>query len=385
MAGITAQGFEKKDFNDILEEMISKAQNLFGDDIDLRDETFMKQWLVVMSLYEAERWNVLEDIYNNYAVTQATDISLDYAVKFQGLRRKEASKSTVDVTFTGDDGVTINSGFIVQTENEVKFKTVRSDSISGANVTIECEALVAGAESNVISGTIKEVESPLAGLTSITNLSDATGGSNKETDDSLRARFLESLARGGGSTTNAIRAAILSLENIQDVLVFETYTENTVDGLPPKSFNAYILDGTTEDIQDAIYTVKAAGIQAFGSITKDYTDHNGNEITIGIDRPTDVDVWVNATITGDTDYPADGDTQVENAILDYFDNLDIGQDVLVFGLSNYIANNVDGILNIVIETSTDGSIYTPSDVTINRTLATGVEVAQTESAKIAVI
>ena len=385
MAGITAQGFEKKTFNEVLNEMIAEAQNLFGDDIDLRDETFMKQWLVIMAFKESERWDILEDIYNNYSVTQATNISLDYAVKFQGIRRKAAVKSTTPLTLNGDNGIVINSGYIVQTENEIKFETVTSGTITGGTVNLEVKALIAGADGNVLANTITEVESPLTGLNSVNNTLDADGGLEQESDESLRIRFLESLARGGGSTTDAIRAAVLTLEAVEDCLIFENETDTTVNTIPPHAFKPYVLGGTDLYIQTAIYDVKSVGIESNGTLENIFTDNSGNEITIGFTRPTNINVWVEVTVTNDGNYPVDGDTQIELAVIDYVDSLGIGEDVVLFSLSNTIANNVQGVTNLAIQTSLDGVSYSAADITIDGDLTAAVEVAQTDSAKVDVI
>ena len=385
MAGITSQGFEKKTFNELLDEMVSKAQNLYGDDIDLRDETFMKQWLVIMAFKEAERWDILEDIYNDYSVTQATNISLDYAVKFQGIRRKEAVKSTTPLTLNGDNGIVINSGYIVQTENEIKFETVSSGIITSGTVNLEVKALIAGADGNVLANTITEVESPLVGLTSVNNTLDADGGLEKESDESLRIRFLESLARGGGSTTDAIRAAVLTLETVEDCLIFENETDAVVNTIPGHAFKPYVLGGTDLDIQTAIYTVKSVGIESNGALENAFNDDSGNEITIGFTRPDSINVWVEVTVTSGGDYPVDGDAQVELAVINYIDNLGMGEDVVLFSLSNTIANNVQGVTNLAIQTSLDGVTYSTADVTIDGDLANAVEVAQTDSAKVDVI
>jgi len=385
MAGITSQGFEKKTFNELLDEMVSKAQNLYGDDIDLRDETFMKQWLVIMAFKEAERWDILEDIYNDYSVTQATNISLDYAVKFQGIRRKEAVKSTTPLTLNGDNGIVINSGYIVQTENEIKFEAVSSGIITSGTVNLEVKALIAGADGNVLANTITEVESPLVGLTSVNNTLDADGGLEKESDESLRIRFLESLARGGGSTTDAIRAAVLTLETVEDCLIFENETDAVVNTIPGHAFKPYVLGGTDLDIQTAIYTVKSVGIESNGALENAFNDDSGNEITIGFTRPDSINVWVEVTVTSGGDYPVDGDAQVELAVINYIDNLGMGEDVVLFSLSNTIANNVQGVTNLAIQTSLDGVTYSTADVTIDGDLANAVEVAQTDSAKVDVI
>lgn len=385
MAGITEKGFEKKSFTEILEDMTTEARNIFGDDVDLRDETFLKQWLVTSALKEAERWDILEDVYNNFSVSTATNVSLDYAVKFQGMRRKQATKAEVDVVFIGDNGTIINSGFIVGTSNGVKFETLTSDTIEAGSVIIPCRALLSGADGNVPADTITEIESPLLGLSEVENLSEATGGLEIETDESLRIRYLESLARGGGSTANAIRAAILTLDTVLDAMIFENETDSIQDGIDPHSFVSYVLGGDPTEIQESIFTVKSLGIQAQGSITGTFTTESNTSVTIGFERPTEIDVWVNIDVTTDGDYPIDGDDQVKEAVRDYIDTLRIGDDVIIFGMGTYIANRVTGLTNIVIQTSTDGTTFSQSDITIYSDLTNGVQSSTTSLDKIEVV
>jgi len=321
MAGITENGFEKKSFNDILNEMIDEAKNIFGDDIDLRDETFLRQWLVTMAIKEAERWDILEDIYNNFSVSTATNTSLDYAVKFQGLSRKSATKAIVDVLFTGDEHTIINSGFVVQTSSGIKFQTLSSGTIDGGggNITLQCEALDVGSDGNVLAGTITEVESPLIGLSSVINNDDADGGLALESDESLRLRFIKSLAKGGGSTSNAIRATILSLENVEDVLMFENDTDEIVNGLEAHSFSPYVLGGEDLDIQTAIFEVKSMGIRSVGTYEHTFETDSGSHFTVGFERPQDVNIWLNITLETNNDYPIDGENLVKQATI--WDNL----------------------------------------------------------------
>lgn len=384
MAGVTSKGFEKKSFDEILNEAVTEAKNILGDDVDLRDETILKQMLVTMSLAESKRWDILEDIYNSISVTTATNTGLDYAVKFQGIRRKEAVKAEVTITISGDDGTFINTGIVAQTEDEVKFESITTGEISGGSVDVDFRALIAGADGNVAANTITELETPISGVTSLTNASQATGGLEKETDDSLRTRYLESLAKGGGSTANAIRATILSTSGVTDAIVFENNSGTTVDGLPPHSFSPYALGGTDSDIQDAIYEVKGIGIKSIGTLTKSYVDDSGNNISIGIERPIPVDIYADITVTSDANYPVDGDDQVQQAALDYIGTRLIGEDVIIFSMLNFIANNVDGITNLSIELSTDGVTYNATDITINGDLTNGVEYSVSEAAKVVV-
>ncbi|MCF8012238.1 MAG: baseplate J/gp47 family protein [Clostridiales bacterium] len=385
MAGITDNGFQKREFNELKETMFSVARSIFGDEIDLRKENFIAQFCSVMAKLEAERWDVLEDIYNNTSVANATGISLDYLVAFQGIRRKQATRASGLVTFSGDDNTVINSGFIVKTEDGKEYRTTESKTITSGSVDINCECLIAGSIGNTSSSTITEIEEPLNGLDSITNNSEFDNGVNRESDESLRLRYLQSLAKGGGSTSNAIRAAILSIENVRDALVFENETDTVKNGIDPHNFVPYVLGGVSEDIQNEIFSVKSLGIKCQGTDEKTFTTDSGSSVTIGIERPTEIDTWYNVDVTPGDEYPIDGDTQVKDLVLEYVSSLGIGKNVIIFSLLNYIANNVNGLLNLSIETSEDGINYSQADITIEKDISTSIEKAVTDVNKVVIV
>lgn len=380
MAGITENGFEKKSYSEIVTEMENKTIDIFGENIDLQDGTFQKQFIDALALRFSVLWDKAEDLYNSMSINNASDITLDYACKYQGIQRRSAQKSIVTITFSGDDGTIIPTDFIIETENSIQFKTTESGELSSGSVDLSCEALIAGVEGNVAAGTITNIVNPIVGLDSITNSSDATGGLEKEPDDSLRNRYFESLASGGGSTADAIRAVVLNLDNVRDVIVKDNETESTVDGIPPHAFETYVLGGADLDIHDAIYQNKPLGIKAHGDISKQYIDDSGNDITIEFSRPTTIDIYINLVMSTNEYYPDNGDQLVLDITENHINNLDISQNVVLFELSTQIGSQVPGITNLTIETSTDGTNYSSADVTINE-----LEIAETDSGKLAIV
>lgn len=232
--GVTDKGFVKKGFQTILEEVTAKFQEIFGDDLDLDDATPQKQLIVAY----AERISALEDVaelvYNNFNINNSQFSNLDYHVKKIGIVRVQASKSAVTVTISGDDGTTIPVGFTISTSNDIKFQSIESGEISGGTLDLEFESVEVGINQNVANGTLVEIDTPIIGVDSVTNSLSATGGRERETDDQLRARYFDTLSIGGGSTADAIRAGLLSYDDILDVKVIENDTESTVNGIPEK-------------------------------------------------------------------------------------------------------------------------------------------------------
>ena len=381
MAGVTVNGFEKKTFQNLLEDLRTQYQSegSFGPTFGFNPGDAQYHIVTPIAMAISTLWDVAETVYNNNSVDQAAGSPLDYKVKDNGIRRNQANRATGTERFIGENGTIIPIGFIISS-GSIQYRTTASGTISSGNVDLAIEAVVGGANGNNLAGTITFINSPLAGLTSVSNITDTTGGTDQETDEQLKVRNLRSLAKGGGSTPNAIRASILQVSGVTSAFVRNNETLSEVDGVPGKSIAPVVQGGNTEAIQDAIFAEKAGGPQCFGTLTKSYTDDNNNIVVIGITRPIETDVYIRATVTHTTDYPVDGDTRVRDLIVTAVNALTIGQDVIRFSIATAVGREVTGITNLVIETSADGTTYNNSDFTIAE-----LAIAVTDNAKVTVV
>ncbi|MBO8169359.1 MAG: baseplate J/gp47 family protein [Thermoanaerobacteraceae bacterium] len=134
---------------------------------------------------------------------------LDLRAAEHGLTRKSATKATGQVTFTGTPGTVIPAETQVSTEGSeaapaIFFTTTEEVTIGedGA-ATASIEAVETGASGNVAAGTITMLAQPVTGVTSVTNTSATTGGTDEETDESLLERFLQKVRQPGTSGNKA--------------------------------------------------------------------------------------------------------------------------------------------------------------------------------------
>ena len=363
--GVTSTGFVSKTFNDIVDEMIANARTDFGQDFDLRQSTLQYQIIASFARQFVSLWDTAAALYNSRFVNLAENVELDYAVKFIGIRRRQPSFATGEVTISGTNNTTIPINFIIETLNGIQFKTTQSGVIASGTVTLSVEALLAGANGNVDASSITRLTNPTIGVDSVTNAAATEGGQNRETDSELRRRYFDSLALGGGSTSDSVRAALLTLNGVVDAIVRENDTDTTdANGLPPHSIGPIVLGGTNDDILTAILRNKPAGIQAFGTISQTFTDNSGNSVTVAFVRPTETTVYINATVTHDTTYPTDGDTQVRDIIVSHINALDIGEDVILYRIATAVGTQVAGINNLALTSSTDNVTFLPADINI---------------------
>jgi uncharacterized phage protein gp47/JayE len=122
---------------------------------------------------------------------------LDYLAAVAQTARKAATYATAVLEIKGDPGVTIGQGEVFATEAangvpSIEFATLESVEIGETGtVQVTVQALSPGTDSNVNPGTIVLMSQPINGITSVTNIDPASGGTEEESDDDLRERIEE--------------------------------------------------------------------------------------------------------------------------------------------------------------------------------------------------
>lgn len=258
------------------------------------------------------------------------------------------------VTFAGADGsldqptLQVGTNTLTIATVQVNMSIVVTTPGVPPNVSIEVEAETAGA-TPAYTGTLTVIETPLSGWESVTNAEDIDQGKDIETDAELRIRRKKTLAISGSTTVDAIRAALLDIDEVEDAKVFENDTD-AVDGAgrPAHSFEAVVLEGDDQDIVDTIWVNKPTGIATYGSDDGIATDTQGYPHTINFSRPEEVPIYVIVNLTTTADYPAEGDAAVKQALVDYaLLNFSIGDDVIQFKLDSPIVD-IAGITDATI-------------------------------------
>jgi uncharacterized phage protein gp47/JayE len=182
-----------------------------------------------------------------------------------------------------------------------------------------------------LAGTITVIDTPVAGLTSVTNYEDAIVGRDVETDEELRLRIQS--ARLGFATDEAIRSRLLDeVAGVSSVTIISNRGDTTLpSGQPPHSYQAIVQGGVDQEIADKLWEVQPAGIASFGSETETVVDSQGNNQTIKFSRPVNEYAWVKIvyTLHPEDTFPTDGAQALKNAITDLGADFNVGQDLLV--------------------------------------------------------
>lgn len=118
----------------------------------------------------------------------------------RGIVRREATPSFGEVTFSlkeaVDRNLSIPKGSVVAGfASLLRFETTEDAVIFAGDlsVTVKAKSLGVGREYNLLEDNITVMVTPPAGVDSVTNEIAFTGGCNRESDESLRARIIESI------------------------------------------------------------------------------------------------------------------------------------------------------------------------------------------------
>ena len=359
--GLTPGGFIRKPRSVIVSEMEAEARARFGETVNLTERSPLGLFIGTVATSIDDVWKLSESVYYSAYVDTATGESLDRVGAYIGIVRRAAVAATGEITVSGDDDTIVPIGFRVETESGIEFYVSAYGTIAAGSVTVPVAAVVAGRAGNVAAGTITEIPIPYTGIDSVTNAAATTGGLRIETDAEFRQRYKQRVAIGGASTIDSIRASLRNITGVRGAIVVENNTDTVDgDGRPAHSFESYVLGDSVADetIGNALLTIKAAGIQAYGTTTVTVQDSAGTDHTIGFTRAAAVGVEVEAAITTNALYPPDGDARVVTEIVKYIGGVDadgvlypglsMGDDVIVSRIARAIYN-VPGVTDVVVE------------------------------------
>lgn len=361
-------GFKRRRFQDLYDEIEDKAKEAFGENINTSERSPLGIILRLFAWFLAKLWGTAEDVYNSGYKNTAEGNNLDRLGPYSGVTRILEQWATGAVTITGTPGRTEEAGFQVATETGVYFETIEPFTIgTDGTANAKIEALAPGSQGNVAAGTITIIVNPNPDITAVTNPERTQGGREKETDAEFRDRMDQAVAGGGAASLDALRGALLRIENVRAAAVIENNTMKPDSaGRPPKSYQAYVLGGDDQTIAQAIFEKGAAGIESYGDIAKQVTDLGGYQHTVKFSRAVEVALKIKVEVTKNDSYPADGDELIRSALVryvggedggSYYNGLNMGAQVVYTRLISAVYS-VTGVEDVVVRVGTGDQLGT---------------------------
>lgn len=318
--GVSETGFNRKRLDQILQDLNDELKAIFGTNFNTSPESPDGQVNGVISESNANLWELAEEAYNAFNPSAVTGATQDNLYQLNGLVRLPSTSSIATVTLQGVSGTFIPAGSLISTaDTNVQFSIDEDVTIPIGGSEDTTASSVAKGEILALAGTLTTIDTPVSGWNSVTNALDAMLGTEKESDVDFRARRERSTARDAQAIIDAIFAEISSVPGVTQVIVLENDTDTGPDanGLPAHSIHAIVVGGSDAEIANAIFLRKTLGATPFGNTTVQVNDNQGIPHDISFSRPTEIDIYVEVNLTTFSNYPATGDDQIKQAIVDY--------------------------------------------------------------------
>lgn len=314
---------------------VTGTDNLFAADADaeIDMDNALRATITVSTVANSTLYRVTIDSVNYDFTSDSDATNLEIAV---GLASALAAASAVVTVVNNGDGSLLLTAADLETAFSV---AVTANLTASAVYSPQAYTAIETGPVLCLTGTLTEIETPVSGLTAITNLEDGTLGRNAETDKDLRIRRLDTLARAGKATLSAIEAKLLSgdVEGITQILAYENVGDVADgDGRPPHSIEVVALGGDDTEIAKAIHATRPAGIQTHGNINGGagitFLDAQGHSQTVEFSRPVERYAWVayEYELYSEEEFPSDGEDQIAAAALAFgLANFGIGKNFLL--------------------------------------------------------
>lgn len=328
-ATVTAEGISAPDYQTVLDTITGYFQQIYGSDAYLEPDSKDGQMVALVALAIHDANNTAISVYRSFSPATALGDALTSNVKINGITRRAATNSTVDLLLTGTVGTTINNGSVRDTNSVVW--NLPATVVIGTDGTVVATATCASTGAvAAVAGSVNGINTPTRGWASVTNPLAATVGIAAETDAELRVRQSQSVALASLTPFDAVDGAIANVEGVTRHKLFENDQEVTdSNGLPPHSISAIIEGGDATEIANTIRSTKGQGVSTYGTTAVIVTDKYGNPYTIRFSRPVDVPIYVSITIQALTGYSSQVGDEMKAAVAAYINSLAIGDSVLL--------------------------------------------------------
>lgn len=315
--GVTPDGFVVKPYEVILADIEADQRANISATLNLSEATPWGKNNRLKARQIANAWLIAEQCYNGFDRDKANADQLVSLGKLTGTERRGASYSFVVCDCDLDAGTTLEAGIHfaqVETDPESLWTPVEDFTAEGGDtypVTFRAENT---GPVTAIADSITVIHTSVPGWNAVNNPEDAQPGRDVDDPDTHKQRQYDQLAAAGSATARAVRSDVLEVDGVEDCIVFENDSDDWVDGMPPHSIEVLVFDGETpaadnDEIAQAIWNTRAAGVRPHGSTEGTATDALGNERVMQFTRPTYKPVYIAVELQKNDAYPGDDEAR----------------------------------------------------------------------------
>lgn len=184
--------------NSSTSEIHAKMKEILPSNLDVSEGSHAWNFTRPTALVVAEICQfILPEVIKNIFPEWSYGQFLDAHAKTRGMERRSAVQATGTITVKGNVNTLIPKGSLFSTASvnespSIDYETTENAEIQeSGEVLIPIQCVDAGTIGNANKDTIIICSSKITGITGVTNEDEITGGTDEESDDSLRERIIE--------------------------------------------------------------------------------------------------------------------------------------------------------------------------------------------------
>lgn len=202
------------------------------------------------------------------------------------------------------------------------------------SIAITAEAVRQGVD------TLNVMQTSVIGWVGVTNPFDSIASEPKEDDGTFRLRGKYSRAMKSTSNRLAMYSSLYDLNGVRFVNIKENVYDNPTGGRSAKGISVVVLGGDDVEVAQTIFDNKPLGCLTDGKQELIVRDEAGEE-SVAFSRPEFVEIQIKLSLTAGNTFPQNGKVLIQEALVRYFDSLEVGDSVVWSKLFNPI-NEVAG-------------------------------------------
>lgn len=259
--------------------------------------------------------------------TTAEGEYLDLHAAQRSLTRKSGTKAEGRVTFGTDSeehgAILIPAGTEVCTaDGTLRYVTVSAVTLNTGESTVGADVIAAepGGAYNAVAGAVNVIVTPTAGIDSVSNTANFSGGSDTESDRQLRERIADSYVNISNGTNAAYyRGVAISVDGV--------YSAGVIGGgRGAGTVDVYVCAQGS--------SVPAAVIAQIQSLMDEARELNV-DVRVQNASPVQINLYIRLKVEDGYDF-SDVSAQVRSAVSDYINSLGIGHDVLLSRIGDIV-------------------------------------------------
>lgn len=187
---------------------------------------------------------------------------------------------------------------------------------------------------------LTRIRSSVVGWRSVSNPFTIAESQGIETDYDFKKR-INLIVGSYVATWDAMYARLFAVKGVKFVNIRENYLSQSSSQITNNGVAITVLGGDDAEIAKTIFEVVPMGIATSGTVELPVVDIVGNQHIVKFSRPKVAKLKLKLSLSLEPDFPSNGKQLIKQALVDYFNNLRVGESVKISRLYSPI-NKIQG-------------------------------------------